>query len=99
MHFILFYDLDDQYAVKRQPYRKEHLDLIQKAYDAGQLVLAGALAEPSDNAVLVFRGPDASAAEAFAKSDPYVLNEVVTGWRVRKWATVVGDGASMPVLN
>jgi uncharacterized protein YciI len=54
------------------------------------LVLAGALAEPADGAVLVFRGDSTNVAEAFAKADPYVTNGLVNAWRVRKWTTVIG---------
>jgi len=28
---------------------------------------------------------------AFAKADPYVKNGLVKSWRVRKWATVIGE--------
>jgi uncharacterized protein YciI len=48
------------------------------------LVLAGALAEPADGAVLVFRGDSTNVAEAFAIVDPYVTNGLVNAWRVRK---------------
>ena len=61
----------------------------------GELVLGGALANPVDGAVLLFRGDSPAAAEAFAAADPYVTNGLVTRWRVREWATVVGDGASV----
>jgi uncharacterized protein len=92
MHYILFYEVDDDYIVRRTRLRQEHLNLIRAAYDRGELVIAGALADPPDGAVLVFRAHDP--AEAFAKSDPYVLNGLVKSWRVRKWNTVIGDGAS-----
>jgi hypothetical protein len=92
MHFLLIYDVVSDYVEKRTPYRKAHLSLVQKAFDAGEIVLAGALADPADGALLVFRGPEAEPAERFAKADPYVINGVVTSWRVRKWNTVVGDG-------
>jgi uncharacterized protein len=92
MHYILFYEVADDYVTRRVPLRQEHLNLIQAAYDRGELVMAGALADPPDGAVLVFRG--AEPAEAFAKSDPYVMNGLVKSWRVRKWNTVIGDGAS-----
>jgi len=36
--------------------------------------MAGALADPADGAVLVFRGPSAKPAESFAQADPYVRN-------------------------
>jgi uncharacterized protein YciI len=36
-------------------------------------------------------------AEQFAAADPYVLNGLVTRWRVREWTTVVGPGAAVKV--
>lgn len=93
MHYILFYDVVDDYVERRAQFRDQHLKLARRAHDRGELVLAGALADPPNQAVLVFRG-SAEIAEAFAKSDPYVLNGLVKAWRVRKWTTVVGDGAA-----
>jgi uncharacterized protein len=98
MHFVLLYEIVDGFAEKRMPYRQEHLAKVGRAHANGQLVLAGALAEPVDGALLVFRGPTQEAAEAFAKADPYVTSGLVTNWRVRKWITVIGDGATMPSL-
>jgi len=53
--------------------------------------LAGALADPADGALLIFRAQDAAVAEAFAKNDPYVKNGLVKKWHVRKWAVVIGN--------
>ena len=47
--------------------------------------------------VLLFRGTSPAAAEAFAKADPYVVNGIVTRWRVREWTTVVGPDAENPL--
>jgi len=44
--------------------------------------------------VLLFRGDSARVAEQFAENDPYVLNGLVTRWRVREWTTVVGTGVA-----
>jgi uncharacterized protein YciI len=96
MHYILFYDIVDDFVTKRAQFRAAHLGLLGQAYERGELVLAGALADPVDGAVLIFRGPSPQPAEAFAKADPYVTNGLVTRWRVRKWTTVVGVGASPP---
>jgi len=90
MHQILFYEVIDAYAERRKPLRAEHLAHAQVAVDRGELILGGALADPIDGAVLVFRGDSPSAAESFARSDPYVLGGLVTSWRVRAWTTVVG---------
>ena len=90
MHTILFYDLVDDYVERRAQFRAEHLELARQAQARGELVLAGALAEPADGAVVVFRGESPDAAVAFAKADPYVKNGLVKAWRVRKWSTVIG---------
>jgi uncharacterized protein len=58
-------------------------------------VLAGGLASPVDGSVLLFKGDSPTVAEAFAKSDPYVTNGLVTKWRVREWTTVVGPLAEV----
>jgi len=90
MHHSLFYELVDDYLERRAALRAEHLDLGRQALERGELVLAGALADPVDEAVLVFRGESSAAAEAFAKADPYVKHGLVKSWRVRKWTTVIG---------
>ncbi len=97
MHYLLFYEGADDYAGKRMPFRAAHIAHAREAVKRGDLVLGGALAGPADGAVLVFRGSSPAAAEAFAKSDPYVLNGVVKRWHVREWTTVVGSLAESPL--
>ncbi len=96
-HFLLFYDFVADYLGRRAQFRDEHLRLAWQAQERGDLVLAGALADPADGAVLLFRSEDKSAAEDFARSDPYVTNGLVTQWRVREWTTVIGEEAATPV--
>jgi uncharacterized protein len=91
MYWLLFYDLPDDYLDRRTPLRDEHLGLARAAHERGELVLAGALADPPDQAVLVFRADDPSVAEAFAASDPYVREGAVAAWRVRPWTVVIGN--------
>ena len=83
----------NDYITKRAQFREAHLKLVREAFDRGDLVLAGALADPVDGGVVVFRGTSPVLAENFVKDDPYVKNGLVTSWRVRKWMTVVGDDA------
>lgn len=93
MHYLLFYDVVSDYAIRRSALRAEHLALGQQAVDRGELVLGGALADPIDGAVLLFRGNSPEVAIAFAQTDPYVRHGLVTRWRVREWTTVVGTAA------
>ena len=97
MHYLLLYDVVDDYVERRAAFRREHITLAREAAVRGELVLGGALAQPADGVVLLFRGSSPAAAEAFAKSDPYVINGIVTRWRVREWTTVVGPGAENPL--
>ncbi|MEX2582749.1 MAG: YciI-like protein [Gemmatimonadota bacterium] len=97
MHYLLFYDVVPDYSEARKPFRAEHLELARGAQQSGDLVLGGALADPADGAVLLFRGKTPDAARTFAEADPYVRNGVVTRWWIRQWTTVVGDAAEHPV--
>lgn len=97
MHFLLFYEVAPDYLERRAQFRTEHLSLAWEARARGELLLAGALADPVDGAVLLFRGDSPVVAEAFAQADPYVRNGLVTHWRVRPWTTVVGENATSPV--
>ncbi|MBN3789737.1 YciI-like protein [Burkholderia sp. Ac-20353] len=93
MHYQLIYELVDDYLSKREPFRAEHLALAHAATERGELVLAGAFADPADQAVLVFEGDSAEVAESFARADPYVQNGLVKAWRVRPWRVVIGKHA------
>lgn len=97
MHYLLMYDVVPDYPTRRTMYRDEHLALARAAHARGELVLAGALADPIDGAVLLFEGESPDVAERFARSDPYVTNGIVTSWRVRPWTTVVGDRPAVTV--
>jgi len=96
-HFLLFYDVCDDYVARRGAFRNVHLKHAWAAYDRGELILAGALADPVDGAVLLFQGTTPAVAEQFAQHDPYVVNGLVTRWHVREWTTVAGRESSAPV--
>ncbi|HKV93587.1 MAG TPA: hypothetical protein VJW20_13655 [Candidatus Angelobacter sp.] len=67
MHYILFYDVRPDYVKKRGQFRDLHLKHARAAYDRGELLLGGALADPVDGAILVFRG-DSPAASRLSPS-------------------------------
>lgn len=90
MYYILFYKTENNYVERRKPFREEHLKLAMEAYNNGSIVLAGALADPADEAVLVFKGDSPAVAEAFAQNDPYVKNGLIKEWTVRPWTVVIG---------
>jgi len=91
MHYLLLYELAPDYLDRRGEFRDDHLQLAWKAHSEGELILGGALKDPADNAVLLFKSDSPEAAEQFARKDPYVKNGLVQRWEVRPWHTVVGD--------
>ena len=97
MHYLMFYEFAPDYLERRGQFRAEHLRLAWEAHARGELILAGALAEPVDGGVLLFRCDSPEVAEDFAAADPYVTNGLVTDYRVRVWTTVVGSDAATPV--
>lgn len=97
MHYLLMYELAPDYLERRGEFRNEHLKLAWDAQERGEIVVAGALSDPADMAVLMFLAESPELVEKFAKADPYVIHGLVTGYRIRQWNTVVGDLASTPV--
>jgi len=92
-YFVLTYDVVDDFANKRTPFRPAHLAEVRAAHARGELVMAGALGEPAE-ALLVFRAADRSTVEHFAINDPYVKSGIVKAWKVRPWTVVVGQDPS-----
>jgi uncharacterized protein YciI len=92
-YFALFYDVVDDFVARRAAFREDHLRLAREAHRRGELLLAGALTDPADHALLVFRAARRSNVEEFARKDPYVANGLVTRWEVRSWNVVIGDDA------
>jgi uncharacterized protein YciI len=97
MHYLLCYEFVDDYLKRRGEYRAEHLRLAWQAHERGELILAGALADPVDGGLLLFRCESAQVPEQFVRADPYVKHGIVRRYRIRPWTTVVGDQAATPV--
>jgi uncharacterized protein YciI len=93
MYYLLFYDYCENVVERRTPYREGHLKLARESLERGDLVMAGALTDPVDGAVFVFRTSGIAPIEEFIKRDPYVSNGIVTAWRIRGWTVAVGGAA------
>src|SRR6266705_6662055 len=100
-YYALLYELVEDMVTRRVPFREDHLRLAREARERDELILAGALAEPVDRALLVFHVDDKSKVESFARKDPYVVNGLAKKWEVRPWNVVVGNEnpASSPIAS
>lgn len=90
MFHILFYDYVPDIIERRGPYREDHLSRAKAAHERGELVMVGAVGDPVDSAVFIFRVDDPAVVEAFVRADPYVAAGLVTDWKVRPYHVVVG---------
>ena len=90
MYYMLLYEVVDDFINRRAPFREEHLGIVRKAHERGELFMAGALSDPVDSAALVFTTEDRTVPERFAENDPYVKEGLVKSWKVRKWNVLVG---------
>jgi uncharacterized protein len=90
MYYVLFYHTVPDYLERRAAFREEHLAYARAAHARGELFMAGALADPADAAVLVFKGDSPDAAEDFARNDVYVRQGLIREWKVRPWTVVIG---------
>ncbi|MGO9340510.1 MAG: YciI-like protein [Terracidiphilus sp.] len=97
MHYLLFYEVGDDYVARRAEFRSAHLELAWAASARGELILGGALADPVDGTLILFKGDSPSVAENFARVDPYVTSGIVKRWYVRQWNTVAGESCTNPV--
>ena len=92
-HFVLFYDYPADFRERRAPYRAMHIGHANASVARDELQLGGAFADDPPLGMLLFKSETSQVAEDFARADPYVINGVVSAWRVREWVTVVGPGA------
>ena len=83
---ILHYEYVPDVVEKRAPYREAHLDLIGRWHGEDRVVMAGAVGDPPDGALIVFRS--AEDAESFADQDPYVEAGLVVKWWLEPWTVV-----------
>jgi uncharacterized protein YciI len=89
-YYVLTYEVVDDMANRRLPFREAHLGLIRDLHSRGEIVMAGAVGDPPDGALIVFRAPSLEIAEAFVRNDPYVKNGLVVSWKVKPWTVVAG---------
>lgn len=92
-YFVLFYDYVEGMVERRVPFREAHLALAREAAARGELLLGGALSDPVDTGVLVWRTADIAPIERFVAGDPYMKNGLVRSHRIRPWNVVVGSAA------
>jgi uncharacterized protein YciI len=89
--YLLRYEYIPDVLEKRDPYREGHLGLAKQFIADGKCLSGGPTGdvgmEIPSGALFIFT--DAESAKAYAASDPYVLNGIVTGHTIEEWNVVL----------
>ncbi len=89
MYLVLYYDYIPEILEKRDPYREAHLQHARAHLEKGLLQQAGAF-NPPEQGMYIFKTDDETLVEEYARQDPYVINDLVSKWFIKKWNVVVG---------
>jgi len=89
-HYILEYQLHQDYLRLREDHRLDHFNLIKRFKASGELLMGGATTNHIE-AYLIFKCASEDRVEDFVKHDPYVTNHVVTDWVIKPWNMVTED--------
>lgn len=88
MHNVLIYEYVNDMLERRVPYREAHLEHVGVEREAGRVAMAGAIGDPPNGALIVFKDVPVEEIEGFVAADPYFEAGLVTAWRVEPWAVV-----------
>ncbi|CAL8463514.1 g3048 [Coccomyxa elongata] len=88
---VLQYKYVPDILEKRTPFREAHLSKAGEQAAQGRIILGGALAEPVDSALFVWKNSTTKDIEEFVKADPYVINGLVTDWSIRPYMVMIGQ--------
>ena len=92
-YILLTLDYVDDMLDKRGPHREEHIAGARKAHEEGKCAMAGALTDPVDTGVFVFKSVDKAYVERFVQNDAYYKAKLVKTYSIRPWMVVVGNDA------
>ena len=88
--YVLFYESADDVASKAPAHFPAHLARWKEFQGQGTLLMIGTFANAQEEgSMAIFTTREA--AEAFARSDPFVLNGVVRRWSVREWNEAIAS--------
>ena len=86
MKFVAFYDMAAGALPNVMTHFPAHRARLDEFHEKGLVIAAGPLGNPPEGAMAIF--PTREAAEEFIAGDPFVLNGLVSSWRIVEWGAV-----------
>ena len=88
MKYVLFYETADGGIANAPVLFPAHKVRLDKFHGRGTLLMVGTFADAQhDGSMAIFTTRDA--AEEFARDDPFIVNGVVSSWRVLEWNEIL----------
>jgi uncharacterized protein YciI len=86
MKIVSFYEMAPDALSKVRVHYPMHRARLNEFHARGVLLAAGPLGNPPEGAMGIFTTREA--AEEFIKGDPFIINGLVTKWRLVEWNVV-----------
>ena len=83
MKYAMFYTIAPDGSTNIADSVAAHRERLDEFHTRGVLLMAGPLGNPPEGALGIFTSREA--AEEFVRDDPFVINGIVSGWRVVEW--------------
>jgi uncharacterized protein YciI len=83
MKVVAFYEVAPEALPKIMEHFPAHKMRLDEFHARGVLLGAGPLGNPPEGAMAIFTNREA--AEEFIRDDPFVVNKIVSEWRVVEW--------------
>jgi uncharacterized protein YciI len=83
MKIVSFYDMAPGALAKLKEHYPAHRARLEEFHSRGLLLGAGPLGNPPESAMGIFVSREA--AEEFIKGDPFVINGLISKWRLLEW--------------
>ena len=83
MKIVSFYEIAPDAVSKLKEYYPAHRARLDEFHSRGVLLAAGPLGNPPESAMGIFTTREA--AEEFIQGDPFVVNGLVSTWRLVEW--------------
>lgn len=87
MKCVVFYDVAAEGMARAQANFPAHKERIDEFAARGVLLMVGPWANPAEGALAIFKTREDAA--AFVKDDPFVVNGVVSGVRMKDWNEIL----------
>ena len=92
MYFVLTYNTVSRFNDRKMRYRSDHLKWVKHYYAEGKLKMGGALLEPNDAALLIFKCNDIKEVEDFVEAEEHEDGVRHTAARGACWGSPASCG-------